>query len=130
MILLPLLALLLGFLLFYFPSQGLQANETVARYTAMALLAGFDTVLGGLRAWLKNDFDDAVFVSGFFTNVILAAALVWLGEYFGLETGVGEGRISVMMIAIVVVFGSRILNNLAALRRMVIDHWRTRRDAR
>lgn len=127
MVLLPLLALLIGFLLFWFPAQGLQPNEMIARYAAIAILAGFDTLLGGLRAMLQDDYDSTVFVSGFFVNVLLAAALVALGEYFALSAGVGEMRISVMMIAMVVIFSTRILNNLAALRRLLIEHWRTHR---
>ena len=123
----PLLALLIGFLLFWIPSQGLQPNETIARYAAIAVLAGFDTLLGGLRASLTEDFDSAVFISGFFVNVILAAGLVALGEYFGLSAGLGDNRISIMMIATVVIFSTRILNNLASLRRLMIERWRARK---
>lgn len=129
MALFPLLALLIGFLLFWVPSsQNFQANETIARYAAIAILAGTDTLLGGLRAVLMNQYDDAVFVSGFFVNCILAAGLVALGEYFVLTAGVGESRISVMMIAVVVIFSKRILDNLAALRRLLIEKWRSRRN--
>ena len=130
MALLPLLALLIGFVIFWVPSQGLQANELMARYAAIAVLAGFDTLLGGLRASLTEDFDSAVFISGFFVNVILAAGLVALGEYFGLAAGPGDSRISIMMIATVVIFSTRILNNLASLRRLMIERWRTRHARR
>lgn len=128
MIVLPLLAVAVGFFLFYGPMRGIEANEAFARYTAIAILAGLDTVLGGLRAWLDDAFDDLVFISGFFVNALLAVGLVMLGEKIGLETGVGDGRISVMMVGAVVVFSSRILNNLAVLRRLVINRWRARRD--
>jgi len=128
MILLPILAAALGFFVFYVPMHGLEANEAFARYTAIAVLAGLDTVLGGLRAWLDEKFDDVVFVSGFFVNTLLAAGLVALGEKFGLETGLGDNRISVMMIGTVVVFSTRIFNNLAALRRAIIDRLRARRS--
>ena len=127
MILLPLLALALGFLLFYIPTRGLGADEAFARYTAIAVLAGLDTILGGLRAWLAEQFDNSVFITGFFVNSLLAAGLVGLGEHLGLETGLGDGRISVMMIAAVVVLSARIFNNLAVLRRLIIDRWRARR---
>ncbi len=131
MILLPLLALALGFALIYLlPGGGYAANEAIARYTAIAVLAGLDTVLGGVRAHLKGDFDDLVFVSGFFVNALLAGGLVVLGERLGLETGFGDQRVSAMLIAAVVVFGSRIFNNLAALRRLMIERWRNRQEAR
>lgn len=129
MSLLPILALLIGFILFWVPTHGLQANETLARYAAIAILAGLDTILGGLRASMQNKFDSAVFISGFFVNVLLAAGLLWLGGYFALETGVGEGKISVMLIATVVIFSGRILNNLAALRRLMIERFREKKSA-
>ncbi len=126
MFLLPLLALLAGFILFYIPLSGYSLAENVAPYTAIALLAGLDTVLGGWRAWLIDEFDEPVFVSGFFVNAILAAGLVALGERLGLQAGFADGQISIMMIGAVVVFSSRIFNNLAVLRRLLIDRLRTR----
>ena len=128
MFVLPFLALALGFAFFWLSSNmALPANEAFARYTAVALLAGMDTVVGGLRSFLTDKFDDAIFLSGFVINSLLAVGLVLLGERLGLETGVGDGRISVMMVAAVVVFSGRILNNLAALRRLVIERWRYKR---
>ena len=128
MILLPIAALVLGIMVFYWPSQGFEADEALARYTAIAVLAGLDTVLGGLRARLTDKYDDAIFISGFFANTILAGALVLLGEKLGLEAGIGEERVSAMMIAAVVVFGSRIFTNLAVLRRLLIERWRDARS--
>ena len=123
---LPFLAIALGFLLVYLPGNLFFTNEALARYSAVAVLAGMDTVLGGLRARLEDVFDDAIFISGFFLNALLAVGLVLLGEQLGLETGLGDGRISIMMIGAVVVFAGRILNNLAALRRIVIERVRER----
>ncbi|HEX8464353.1 MAG TPA: small basic family protein [Abditibacterium sp.] len=123
---LPLLALILGFAVMWIPANTFFADEALARYSAVAVLAGLDTVLGGIRAWISDTFDDAIFISGFFVNALLAVGLVLLGERLGLETGIGDGRISVMMIGAVVVFSSRILNNLAALRRLLIERFRSR----
>jgi small basic protein len=125
MFLIPIFALALGFAFVYlFAGPMLPANEALARYTALAVLAGLDTVLGGIRAWLTDTFEDAIFISGFFLNALLAVGFVLLGEQLGLETGLGENRISVMMIGAVVVFSGRILNNLAALRRIAIENLR------
>ena len=130
MFLLPIFALALGFAFFYlFGGAVLPANEALARYTALAVLAGLDTVLGGIRAWLTDAFDDAIFISGFFLNALLAVGLVLLGEQLGLEAGAGENRVSVMMIGAVVVFSGRILNNLAALRRIAIENLRDKSAA-
>ena len=127
MFLLPFVALALGFLIFWGVAGTIPpASETFARYAAIALLAGLDTVLGGVRAWLSDTFDDAIFISGFFLNALLAVGLVMLGERLGLEAGFGEGRISMMMVGAVVLFSGRILNNLAALRRIVIERLRAR----
>ena len=122
---LPFVALALGFALFWL-STGAQmpANEAIARYTAVAILAGLDTVVGGLRAFLTDKFDDAIFLSGFVINSLLAVGLVLLGERLGLETGLGDGRISVMMVGAVVVFSGRILDNLAQIRRLVVERMR------
>ena len=128
---LPFLALALGFALFWLSAGvALPANEAFARYIAVALLAGMDTVVGGLRSFLTDKFDDAIFLSGFVINALLAVGLVLLGERLGLETGVGDARISVMMVGAVVVFSGRILNNLAVLRRLVIERWRYKRAQR
>ncbi|BCM91280.1 hypothetical protein IAD21_03146 [Abditibacteriota bacterium] len=128
MFLLPFVALALGFGLFWGLAGEISfTSETFARYAAIALLAGFDTVLGGVRAWLADQFDDTIFISGFFLNALLAVGLVVLGERLGLEAGFGDGRISMMMIGAVVLFSGRILNNLAALRRIVIERLRARR---
>jgi small basic protein len=126
MFLLLLLALVIGFCMFYIPGNGLGYSETFTRYTAVAIVAGLDTLIGGFRAWLTDSFDSAIFTSGFIVNILLAIGLVGLGEYMGLETGFGDSRISVMMIAAVVVFSARILNNLSALRRLMIERWRAR----
>lgn len=126
MFLLPLLALLAGFIIFYLPLSGYSLAENIAPYTAIALLAGLDTVLGGWRAWLVDEFDEPVFISGFFVNALLAAGLVALGERLGLQAGFADGQISIMMIGAVVVFSSRIFNNLAVLRRLLIDRFRAR----
>ena len=50
MIVLPLVAVLLGFLLFWGPSNCFETNETLCRYGDIAVLAGLDIVLAGLRA--------------------------------------------------------------------------------
>lgn len=118
----PLLALGAGFFIFW-QIGALPSDPATARYLAIAALAGLDTILGGIYAWFTDVFDDAVFISGFILNALLAVGLVALGEHLGLETGLGEGRISVMLIGAVVVFTNRILKNLALLRRHIIKQY-------
>ena len=50
-------------------------------------------------------------VSGFFGNSILAACLAYLGDKLGIP----------MYIAAVIVFGGRIFDNFAIIRRILLD---------
>lgn len=81
-----------------------------SRYTAMAILAAFDSVVGAIRAELDGEFDNYVFLTGFFVNIILAGSLTYLGDRLGVE----------LYMAAIVAFGVRIFNNLALIRRQLL----------
>lgn len=83
---------------------------SVAPYLPMAVMAALDSVFGGLRARLEGSFDERVFVVSFLSNSTLAALLVWAGDRLGVAD---------LSIAVVVVFGVRIFQNLAAIRRQI-----------
>ena len=78
-------------------------------YLPIAVVAALDAVFGGLRAYLDGIFDDKVFVVSFVSNVVIAAAIVFLGD----KLGVG-GQLST---GVIVVLGIRIFSNAAAIRR-------------
>jgi len=78
-------------------------------YLPIAVVAALDAVFGGLRAYLDGIFDDKVFVVSFVSNVVIAAAIVFLGD----KLGVG-GQLST---GVIVVLGIRIFSNVAAIRR-------------
>lgn len=80
-------------------------------YLPIAVVAALDAVFGALRAYLDGIFDDKVFVVSFFSNVVIAAGIVWLGD----KLGVG-GQLST---GVVVVLGIRIFSNVAAIRRHI-----------
>ena len=80
-------------------------------YLPIAVVAALDAVFGGLRALLDGIFDDKVFVVSFLSNVVIAAAIVFLGD----KLGVG-GQLST---GVIVVLGIRIFSNVAAIRRHV-----------
>jgi small basic protein len=82
-----------------------------SRYTAMAILAALDSVLGAARAELDGEFDNRIFLSGFFVNIILAGGLTFLGDRLGVE----------LYIAAIVGFGVRLFNNLAMIRRRLLE---------
>ena len=56
-----------------------------ARLLAVAVMAGLDAVLGGVRASLEGYYDTEVFISGFFINGILAAFLCYAGNLIGID---------------------------------------------
>ena len=78
-----------------------------ARYTAVALLAGLDSIFGAFKAYLAGTFEPRVFLSGLLTNMALAGGLTWIGDKLGVD----------LSIAAIVAFGVRIFNNLGAIRR-------------
>ena len=78
------------------------------RLLAVAVCAGFDAVLGGIRAAMENIYDTEVFISGFFINGLLASFLCYFGPMIGID---------LYMVAILI-FGMRIFQNLAIIRRL------------
>ncbi len=92
-----------------------------ARYLSIAVLASLDTALGGLRAGLEGTYDDGVFISGFFTNALLAAGLVYLGDRIGVEN---------LYLAGVAALGIRMFNNLGIIRRELFRRWGLLKEGR
>jgi|WetSurMetagenome_2_1015567.scaffolds.fasta_scaffold315814_1 small basic protein len=104
MFLIPLLALFVGFLLIY--NLRLNIPAGYADYLAIAILAGLDSILGGIRSRLENNFEEYIFTTGFFVNMALAASLAWLGDRMGVN----------LYLAVVVALGVRIFQNLGRIR--------------
>ena len=50
------------------------------QYMAVGVLAALDSVVGGIRAYQEGEFDNLIFLTGFFTNTLMAAGLAYLGE--------------------------------------------------
>jgi small basic protein len=102
---LPLVGLALGIAL------GLVLNVNVspdlARYSAVAILAGLDSVLGAIRAELDAHYDNRIFLSGFVTNALVAVALTFVGDRLGID----------LYLVALFAFGLRIFQNVALIRR-------------
>lgn len=109
---LPVLGMFAGLLI------GLQFSLSVpaewSRYTAIAVLAGFDSILGAARAELDGSYDNTTFLSGLLTNMLLAGILTLLGDRIGVD----------LSVAAIVAFGVRVFNNLAAIRRILLKRLR------
>lgn len=102
---LPLIGLLIGLIIGSVFSITIPAEYT--RYTAVAILAALDSVLGALRADMEKKYDNWIFVSGFSVNALLAVLLTLLGDRLGVE----------LYYAAIVAFGVRMFTNLAIIRR-------------
>lgn len=108
----PLIGLVIGVLLGLFLKIDVTSSFTA--YMPVAILAAFDSVFGGVRAGLEKKFDNEIFISGFFGNIILAIGLTYLGDRLNVP----------IYLAAVVVFGSRLFNNFAIIRRLLLEKGR------
>lgn len=106
--LVPLAGLVLGVL------AGLVLNVNVSfeasRYSAVAILAALDSVLGAVRAELDGVYDNRIFISGFIVNAVVAVLLVFIGDRLSLD----------LYLVALINFGFRIFNNVALIRRHFI----------
>lgn len=91
--------------------------ESLSPYVSVAILACLDSVFGAIRANLSKNFRAEIFISGFFGNAVLAALMAFLGDKIGIP----------MYIAAVIVFGGRIFDNFATIRRLLIEKVMERR---
>jgi len=84
--------------------------QAYAKYMSVAALAALDSVFGGIRAAMEDHFSNDIFVTGFFSNALLAAGLAFIGERLGID----------LYLAAVVAFGVRLFQNLAIIRRHLL----------
>lgn len=102
---LPITGLIIGIVIgIFFP---ITVPLEYAKFMSVALLASLDSVFGGLRAGIEEKFDNTVFITGFFTNALLAAGLVYIGDRLGID----------LYYVSLLAFGLRIFQNLAIIRR-------------
>lgn len=102
---LPLVGLLIGVVLGLLVS--FEVPVGYVKYTAIAVLAALDTIMGGVRSQLEGRFDLGIFTSGFLVNTSFAALLTALGDLLGLDIYLGA----------VIAFSIRIFNNVGFIRR-------------
>jgi small basic protein len=105
---LSLLGLAMGLAIGWFLS--ISVPVSYSRYTAVVILAAGDSVMGAIRAELAGEYDNRVFVTGFFGNALLAGLLSFLGDRLGVE----------LYYAAVFAFGVRLFNNLGRIRRLLL----------
>ena len=106
-----LIGIILGFVL------NVNISDKLSPYMSVAILACLDSVFGAIRGNLSKNFQPDIFISGFFGNSLLAAGLAYLGDKLGIP----------IYIAAVIVFGGRIFDNFAIIRRLLIEELKIRR---
>lgn len=106
----PILGVIIGILIgvFLIPINIPQQYST---YMAVAILAALDSVFGGVASSMQKKFDIKIFVSGFFGNALIAAALAYIGDQLGIE----------IYLAAIFAFGNRIFINFAVIRRYILN---------
>ena len=102
---LPIIGLLVGIIIGSLFSITIPAQYS--RYTALAILAALDSILGAVRVQLEGQYDNKIFISGFCVNALLAGLLAFVGDRLGVE----------LYYAAIVAFGVRLFDNLAIIRR-------------
>ena len=112
---LPLLGLIFGVMLGVLTD--IQIPTVYENYLSIAVLAALDTMFGGIRAQLQQVYDDKVFISGFFFNILLAAGLAFLGVHIGVD----------LYLAAIFAFGVRLFQNIAVIRRILLTKLDNRR---
>lgn len=116
MVLVPIVALIIGAAIAL--SLGRPLPGVAGQYLAVACLAGLDSVCGGVRSGLEGKFHNDVFVSGFIFNIIIAFFLAWLGDKIFID----------LFLAVALVLGARIFNNLSLIRRFLLTKWQDNRE--
>jgi small basic protein len=99
-------------------SVGFSFPAEFSFYVSMGLLAAMDSLLGAIRSEMEGKYNNLIFISGFLTNAVLAAALVYLGDRLGLP----------LYYAVIFVFGGRLFQNLAVIRRIIIEKFRRKKE--
>ena len=89
-------------------------------YISVAILACLDSVFGAIRSSLSKSFEADIFISGFFGNAVLAAGLAYLGDKLGVP----------IYLAAVIVFGGRIFDNFAIIRRVLLERAKSRHEVK
>ena len=112
MIYIVIVSVLLGLVIGY--SSPLVIPVAYSKIFSVALVAALDAAFGGLRAVVSERFDKRVFVTGFFSNTLLAAALVFIGDRLGTD----------LYYVALLAFGFRMFKNLAMLRRYLLRDYR------
>lgn len=106
------LGIIIGFMLPY------TYNTAYSLYISVAILACLDSVIGGIKANLEGEFDTMIFISGFFINSLLAGFLAYIGDILGVP----------LYYAAIFTFGGRLFDNIASMRRILLNRQKIKKE--
>jgi small basic protein len=89
-----------------------------APYVSISILAALDSIFGGIRALEEGCFNINIFITGFFCNAVMAGFLAYFGDRLGMQ----------LYLAAIFAFGVRIFQNLAIIRRILVDRYFFKND--
>ena len=112
----PILGLIIGLIAGIFLPGEIPAEYST--YVAVGILAMIDSVLGGGVASLQGRFDLKIFISGFIGNAFLAVILAFIGDKMGIP----------LYMAAIFAFGTRLIENFATIRRLLISKYSKKKD--
>lgn len=79
-------------------------------YMSVAILATMDSIFGAVKSGFEGKYDNIIFITGFIGNALLAIFLTYVGDRLGLP----------FYYVAILVFGSRLFDNLSIIRRHII----------
>lgn len=91
--------------------SGFRIPAEYSEYMAISILAALDSVFGGIAANLRKNFKLDIFLTGFFSNTLLAAGLVYIGHLLDTD----------LYLVALIVFGARLFQNFAKIRRLLLN---------
>lgn len=105
---LVIISIILGILLAFAVDWYIPVSLT--SYFAIVILAALDSIFGGFRSSIEKKFDYTIFVTGLVGNSAIAVFLMYIGQRLGAD----------LYLAAVLVFGTRMFQNFAIIRRFYI----------
>lgn len=106
--LIVILGIAVGIILGLYLPIGIPAGFSI--YISVSILAAMDSIFGAVRSSFDQKFNSLIFITGFFSNAILAGLLAYIGDKLGIP----------LYYAAIFVFGIRLFDNLAIIRRNVL----------
>ncbi|MPM61392.1 hypothetical protein SDC9_108250 [bioreactor metagenome] len=86
-------------------------------YMSVAILATMDSIFGAIKSGFEGKYDNIIFLTGFIGNALLAIILTYIGDRLGLP----------LYYVAILVFGSRLFDNLSIIRRHIVTNMRNKK---